>query len=255
MRNAHVDRLRGLSIALVVILHSSGLLPWVIKPIPDWFIILAVRNGSLGVAMFFAISGFLITNKVLQPEPNNRRFSTWSFYSQRVGRIFPCLLLMFLLGEAFCLLSIPGFTFDQTKIPFWELLTYIFTFRYNVYFVHHAGLPHLWDVLWSLSIEEVFYLIFPVLFGVIRRKSLILCLLVIVVGVGPIRRAMLGRAGLYDYFGCFDQIALGSLAAFVSSSARFGRMNQRTSALLRWGSLASLFLFILTIGSKGALSL
>jgi peptidoglycan/LPS O-acetylase OafA/YrhL len=243
MRSTYVDRLRGLSIALVVLMHSSALLPWAITPIPGWFVSLATRNGYLGVSMFFVISGFLITNKVLRPGPNIVRFSTWSFYSQRIGRILPCLVLMCVLGETFALLRIPGFTFDQNKFPAWELFTYIFTFRYNIYYVNHAGLvPRLWDVLWSLSIEEVFYLSFPILFGLIKRKALIIPALLVLVIVGPIRRLALGHLGLYDYFGCFDQIALGSLASFASSSPLIGNLRPHTSRILRWTSVIFIIL-------------
>jgi peptidoglycan/LPS O-acetylase OafA/YrhL len=210
----------------------------VVKPIPEWFVILVARNGYLGVSMFFVISGFLITNKVLQPRPNTLRFSTWSFYSQRIGRILPCLALMFFLAEALCLLGIPGFTFDQAKFPAWEIFAYIATFQYNVFLVKHAGLPHLWDVLWSLSIEEVFYLSFPILFGVLKRKAFILPILLALVIVGPIRRSVLGHIGLYDYYCCFDQIALGSLAAFVSSGPFLANLSHHCCGYLRYASLA-----------------
>jgi peptidoglycan/LPS O-acetylase OafA/YrhL len=238
MRNAHVDRLRGLSIAMVVLFHSGGLLPWQIDPVPVWAVLLIVRNGYLGVSMFFVISGFLITSKVLRPGSNKVPFSTWSFYSQRIGRILPCLALMFVLAEALCLLGVPQFTFDQTKHPAWEIALYIFTFRYNVYMLHHPGLPPLWNVLWSLSIEEVFYLSFPVLFGALKKKAIIVPILLIVVIVGPIRRAILGPVGLWYYFGCFDQIALGSLAAIISCTALFRKLHQHLFSILRWPALA-----------------
>ncbi len=79
-------------------------------------------------------------------------------------------------------------------------------------------MPGNWDILWSLSIEETFYLVFPLICLLLRRESILIlpaaCLLV----VGPISRTLLAAQDpwwQYSYFSCMDAIAFGCLTAVV----------------------------------------
>ena len=86
------------------------------------------------------------------------------------------------------LCGVQGFVIDGTRHSVWRLLNYIFTFRFNIY-PDYTGLPLPWKVLWSLSIEEVFYFSFPILFGALKRPRWIVPILIIVIVFGPFRRA------------------------------------------------------------------
>jgi peptidoglycan/LPS O-acetylase OafA/YrhL len=246
MRNLYIDRLRGLSIAVVLTMHCFIFLPHDFRPIPPDYVASVVRTGYYGVSMFFVISGFLITARVLQrdPETTKSRFSIGAFYAQRLGRIFPCLVLMVTLGFVLSLCRLQGFVIDWSRHSFWQMLNYIFTFRFNRYPAGYTGLPLPWMILWSLSIEEVFYLSFPILFGLLRKPRWIVPVLLLVIGYGPFRRASLPSPFvLYDDFGCFDLIALGSLTALITSAlSRFG-IHKQVGNALRWTGLA-IILFV-----------
>jgi peptidoglycan/LPS O-acetylase OafA/YrhL len=238
MRNPYIDRLRGLSIAAVLMLHCAVNLPSDFRPIPHDFFFALVRTGYYGVSMFFVISGFLITGKVLQRELDERnpRFSIKAFYAQRLGRIFPVLALMVFIAVALSLIGVQGFIIDQTHHSILQILNYVFTFRFNMYLV--PGLPLPWLVLWSLSIEEVFYLSFPILFGALKKPRWIVPILIAVIVFGPFRRASSPPRWLYDYFSCFDLISIGSLTAFISSALSRLENRQKIWKLFRWTGLA-----------------
>jgi peptidoglycan/LPS O-acetylase OafA/YrhL len=238
VRNPYVDRLRGLSIVAVMSLHFAILLPCAFVPVPGEWIAAVARSGYYGVSMFFVISGFLITGKVLSRSQDGRQFSIRSFYAQRAGRIFPCLFLMVALAIALSLCNVPGFVIDQKQQSLCQILNYVLTFRFNTH-LNWTGLPDPWKVLWSLSIEEVFYLSFPILFGILKKHWLIIPFLISIFVFGPFRRASLpGSTGLYDYFGCFDLIALGALTAFASRALSRHGYPQHLFRFFRWSGLA-----------------
>jgi peptidoglycan/LPS O-acetylase OafA/YrhL len=246
VRNLHIDRLRGISIAVVMGLHFFLFLPHDFRPIPPQYLANVVRTGYYGVSIFFVISGFLITVRVLarNPETGKSRFSIGVFYAQRVGRIFPCLVLMVALAFALSLCGFQCFAIDWSRHSFWQMVNYIFTFRFNKYPVGYAGLPLPWMVLWSLSIEEVFYLSFPILFGILKKLRWIVPVLLIFIGYGPFRRATVPSPfSLYDYYGCFDLIALGSLTAFVASALSRRDIHTQLWNAFRWTGFA-IILFV-----------
>ena len=222
MRNRHIDRLRGVAVLTVMISHSTIYLPWFLLPIPVDYTNILLRNGYYGVCLFFAISGFLITSKVVGAR--QRTFSTRDFYTQRIGRILPCLALMVATGLTLAFLAVPNFTFSTELHPISRLLFYIFTFRFNEYLTSYGSPVRSWDILWSLSVEEVFYLSFPVIFGLpllfprIDKRLFVIPFLITVAITGPIVRTIYGHVGIYYYFGAFDQIALGSLTAVICES-------------------------------------
>ena len=87
MRNLYVDRLRGLAALMVVISHASGYIPLFLYIFPTEFRYALSANGYNGVSIFFTVSGFLITNKLLASSDKRGRFSIRSFYLHRVARI------------------------------------------------------------------------------------------------------------------------------------------------------------------------
>ena len=84
-----------------------------------------------------------------------------------------------------------------------------------------------WAILWSLSIEEVFYLAYPWIAKAVRNTAWLVAVLVAIIVYAPIYR--LGTSlRIYDYFGCFDGIALGALSALAAR--RFSARVTRTVA-------------------------
>jgi peptidoglycan/LPS O-acetylase OafA/YrhL len=234
MRNSYVDRLRGLAALMVVLSHASGYIPLFLVGLPTPIRYAISANGYNGVSIFFTISGFLITNKILAACDLSGRFSIGFFYLQRIARIAPCLVLMVSAG---CFVAVIGgdkFAVDWHNMP--ARLWYIFTFRYNVYITSLPGAPRLWDPLWSLSVEEVFYLGFPALLLLVRNRGILIAGLVAIIIIAPIWRASTGNP--YAYLSCFDEIAMGALAALGLAAANDWRPNAAWLRFLRYVGVA-----------------
>jgi peptidoglycan/LPS O-acetylase OafA/YrhL len=146
-----LDGLRAVSILLVVISHLG--LGYIIP-------------GGLGVTIFFFISGFIITRMLLLENARFAAISLPAFYVRRVFRLAPALAVYILL----CLIS---FAALGKPIPVLDTLAAIF-YAANYYNVFHGwgegtAEPPL-SILWSLAVEEHFYLGFPLLLVVMRKR-------------------------------------------------------------------------------------
>ena len=178
MRNPYVDYLRGASILLVLGCHFTILPP----SFPGIAFILAITaNGYYGVSIFFVISGYLITSRTLTRYGNLSAVSLREFYAMRLGRIGPCLVVSLAALVALNAANISGFTNDDI----WTRLFYALTFRFNLYDVHHGGTILAWAVLWSLSVEELFYLTFPLACRLYQSTPYLCIVLIVVVLNGP----------------------------------------------------------------------
>jgi peptidoglycan/LPS O-acetylase OafA/YrhL len=228
-RNVQIDALRGVAILSVILLHYSIWLPLDILGLPTEVVSPFIHNGYYGVIIFFVISGYLITSRVL--ENGISSFSARRFYAMRFGRIFPCLILLVCVATAMTLLKAESIGFDPHKHHLPKLLAYVFTFRANRYVVENGSAGLAWDVLWSLSVEEVFYLAFPFVVKVFRYKRLWTGSLIALVLIGPFHR--FSTRSQYDYVGCFDLIALGCLTTLISH--KFGALkSKKTRSNLCW---------------------
>ena len=101
------------------------------------------------------------------------------------------------------------------------------TFHVNVLEARHGYLPANWDILWSLSVEEMFYLFFPLVCLFFGRGKLLIVLLLTFVALGPFARTTFGHGDelwqQYSYFGGMDAIALGCLTAIFLAGRRLTR--------------------------------
>ena len=150
-----IDGLRAMAVLTVMAFHAF----------PE-----SVKGGFIGVDVFFVISGFLIT-KLIQSGLDNQHFRFSAFYASRVRRLFPSLLVVLLsclfLGW-FALLSdeykLLGKHISATAvlIPNWILWS---DSGYFDYAAHSKPLLH----LWSLGVEEQFYLCWPLTFCLLYR--------------------------------------------------------------------------------------
>ena len=152
-----LDGLRAVAIALVLIDHAAGM-P---KPGGAWSRIYPyiIQLGIPGVALFFVLSGFLITGILLGEEESRGGISLRRFYFRRTLRIFPAfytLVGVILLLSAF---GWPHVRLDQALAP----LTYTSDYVVPVLKASASHMSVSWtlDHSWSLSVEEQFYLIWP----------------------------------------------------------------------------------------------
>ena len=114
------------------------------------------------------------------------------------------------------------------------------TFHVNWLEGTRGYLPGNWDVLWSLSVEETFYLLFPLLCVALRRERWILLAMVALIIVGPVNRMVLdGRDPWsdYAYLSCMDGIAFGCLAAWVSARMHSNKIVLRAALVIGMASV------------------
>lgn len=221
-RLAGVDVLRGLCVVLVLLNHIKlrfllndfpvrDALPARMERVLFW-------SGHYAVIVFFVISGFLITSLSLRRWGGLASVNVGSFYRMRFARIAPCLLLLLLILTALNLAGASDFVVRPERASLGRALLAALTFHVNWLEGHHGYLPGGWDVLWSLSVEETFYLVFPLAAVLLRSERLFLSLLGALVIVGPCNRALLGDVDPlwgYAYFSCTDAIAFGCIAALA----------------------------------------
>jgi peptidoglycan/LPS O-acetylase OafA/YrhL len=152
-----IDGLRAFAVVAVVLYHAF----------PK-----AVRGGYVGVDIFFVISGFLISS-ILFAEMTEHRFSVTTFYGRRIRRIFPALAVCLAAVLAYGFVSLmPSELAQLGKHVFFGagFLSNIVLWSESGYFDSAASLKPLLH-LWSLGIEEQFYIFWPVLLWMAFRMK------------------------------------------------------------------------------------
>jgi peptidoglycan/LPS O-acetylase OafA/YrhL len=237
VRNLYVDRLRGLASLGVVLSHASGygFIVALNRVLPNHIMVSIAANAYHMVGLFFVISGYLITTKILRECDATGQVALTTFYQDRIARIAPCLVLMLLTACALAAIGLPAFALPWSELP--SALAAVFTFHYNHWF-RGPVMPRIWDPLWSLSVEEVFYLFVPALIGLLPRRLLFAGLTALVI-IGPIHRAIGGS--FYDFFSNFDLLAIGVLTAFAARRAGPLDLQHTTLQRFRWAGAIIVF--------------
>jgi peptidoglycan/LPS O-acetylase OafA/YrhL len=186
--------------------------------VPDQLVSSLVWNGQQGVQIFFAVSGFLITSTALLRWGSLAQVNIREFYRLRFARIAPLLLLLLAILSCLDLAQVKNFVINPKVATLPRALLAAFGLHINVLEAQHGYLPANWDIIWSLSVEEMFYLFFPLL---CRFKKLFLALLLIFIILGPFARTH-GNAVWreYSYLGGMDAIAMGCLTAMIVPKVR-----------------------------------
>lgn len=222
-----VDLLRGLATLFVLLNHVNMQLLFAHVPytrgLPRQLVASLVWNGQYGVQMFFAISGFLITSTTLRRWGTLHAMRARVFYGLRFARIAPLLILILAVLSALHLRHVSHFVVSAKVGGLSAALFAALTFRINVLEASRGYLPGSWDILWSLSVEEMFYLFFPLVCKLPGRGKPLTVLLIGFVSMGPLARTLLSRGNPvwheYSYLGAMDAIALGCLTALVIANA------------------------------------
>lgn len=221
-----VDLLRGLAIFLVLMNHVNMRLlgagiPYT-RGLPKQLVNSLVWNGQLGVQIFFAVSGFLITSTALRRWRSPECVKVRDFYLLRFARIAPLLLMLLAVLSILHAAHIENFVVSDSTGGLQRALIAALTFHVNVLEARRGYLPGSWDILWSLSVEEMFYLFFPLVCRLFGRGKMLVAVLVAFVILGPIGRTALAHGNgvwqEYSYLGGMDAIALGCLTALFLAS-------------------------------------
>jgi peptidoglycan/LPS O-acetylase OafA/YrhL len=223
-----IDLLRGLAIFFVLMNHINirllGADVLYTRFLPAQLVHLLVWNGQLGVQMFFAVSGFLITSITLRRWGLLAQVNLPGFYRLRFARIAPLLLLLLAVLSGLHFAGIHHFVVPADMGGLGRALLAALTFHVNVLEAHRGYLPGNWDILWSLSVEEVFYLFFPIVCRVFGRSKLLFAVLFGLVVLGPFARTVFAHGNEiweeYSYLGGMEGIALGCLTALMISRVR-----------------------------------
>lgn len=154
-----LDGLRSVAVYLVVLFHAG---------------MAAFAGGFIGVDLFFVLSGFLVSNVILSEIDEHGRIDLGRFYARRVRRLLPAAVLVILATSAIFLLVTTVVRRLPLVLDAQSALLYVanwnFLFQQNDYFGGGAeGSPFLH--FWSLSIEEQFYVVFPVLLLFLVRAA------------------------------------------------------------------------------------
>jgi len=245
---ADIDGLRAVAIALVVLFHAFPAL---------------CRGGFVGVDLFFVISGFLISGIVFE-QLERGDFSFRHFYARRIRRIFPALILVMASCLAFgwfALLAVEYRQLGKHLAAGAGFLSNLVSWRESGYFDRAAELKPLLH-LWSLGIEEQFYLLWPLLlWAAWRRRAnrLVVCLALLglsfALNLGAMRVSPV--AAFYSPFTRFWELLIGAALAHFSTGKAALAPHGRLARLLAGpgAGRAGLLRDALALGGLAMLSL
>lgn len=218
-----IDGLRAIAVLAVLIFHAF----------PGKF-----HGGFIGVDIFFVISGFLITTIIVQNLENNN-FSFSNFYSRRIKRIFPSLILILacsfiagwflLLAPEFMQLGkhiVSGATFSN-NIVLWKESGY-FDGNSNGKILLH---------LWSLGVEEQFYILWPLILWFGHRNNINKTTITIIIGIisFSLNITFLKNDSVFDFYSLNTrawELLIGAITAQAMLSKRKNEIKEKLSEAL-----------------------
>jgi peptidoglycan/LPS O-acetylase OafA/YrhL len=193
-------------------------LPWLWGPI--------AKSGAAGVDLFFALSAFLITSLLLRERQQTGAISLRQFYIRRILRIWPLYFVVVTLGIVF------AHTMPNQSLPWYYIAGYLLFVANWVNAVF--GAPHsICSPLWTVSIEEQFYLVWPALMKMLDRRGMIVAAgaTLLLATMSQVAIMLAGMSGGYIYYGSASRC--GSLALGILLALFADRLPRLTSSM-RW---------------------
>lgn len=197
-----LDSIRAIAVILVICSHL----------LPSSAVINFTPNGIIGVTIFFVLSGFLITKILL--DDKNLIVSSYvpistiikNFYAKRTLRIFPIYYL-----TIFGLLLVENKTGTHIKSAF----IYFLTYTSNIYFFNIRGWDETISHLWSLAVEEQFYLIWPWIILLFNKKHLLKVITLFIL-IGSLSQLLMYGVKMSHVltFTCIDAFGIGALLSW-----------------------------------------
>lgn len=200
-----IDGLRAVAVLSVVAFHAF----------PYW-----LKGGFIGVDVFFVISGFLISTIILK-SLDNSRFSFFEFYIRRIKRIFPALILVLSACFAFGWFSLLADEYRQLGKHMAGgagFVSNLILWSESGYFDNAAEFKPLLH-LWSLGVEEQFYIVWPLVLWIAYRLRLNLLTISLVFGFS-------------SFLLNIDKVYVSSVGAFYSPLTRFWEL--LAGSVLAW---------------------
>ncbi len=196
MRLHSLQGLRAVCISFVVLAHLSGTQHFLRSHLLELY-------GNLGVRIFLVLSGYLITAQLIRQHEKTGTISLRTFYARRAFRIFPAAYVFMIVAVV-----------THWAALSWANIATALTYTVNYY--QHGN--HVLGHLWTLGVEEQFYLIWPLSLLVFYRRRL--WIVTVVVAAGPPLRVLFwlawGAAGLNHPFPVFmDALAMGCAVSLL----------------------------------------
>jgi peptidoglycan/LPS O-acetylase OafA/YrhL len=232
-----IDGLRALAVVSVVIFHAFA---WLIP------------GGYAGVDVFFVISGYLITTNILNGL-NESTFTIQGFYQRRVRRIFPALVTMLALVYAFGWLVLLATEYRQLGKHVGSgasFISNIILWQESGYFDTSSAVKPLTH-LWSLGIEEQFYIVWPLLLWAIFKlrlhiltSTVVLAVVSFGFGLWSLNNDVVGA--YYSPINRFWELLIGAILAAVMLKRTYG---DKANKWQQAGSIVGLILIVFTMFS------
>ena len=235
-----LDGLRAVAVLVVVVSHSG---------FGD------VIPGGLGVTIFFFLSGYLITTLLLDESNAVGQINVGHFYLRRAYRLLPPLFVTLLVAYSLVGLGMLG---GGTSVGGLSSQVFYFANYYSIFLDPGDGIPAGTGILWSLAVEEHFYIVYPVVMVVAlrfsrARRGLIagftaLCVLALLWRIWLVTRSDFNQ--LRTYYATdtrFDSILFGCLLALCKNPARLTTNHNRTTMRpIDWAWLGGGVVLLLT---------
>lgn len=245
----NLDSLRFLAFFAVFVSHAALFLGFMSESsVYQWIKYNILVNGDLGVTFFFVLSGFLITFLLLKEREVSGSISLKNFYLRRILRIWPVYFIVLFMGyllipHLFSLFGSPSLPMDTVPPPSaWPWHTFFVT-NFAMSRSLFASVPT--DILWSVGIEEQFYLLWPVVVILIPKRMLAKIVGLIVFAAFIFRGYFAYEPDVlaYSTFSAMSDLGIGCLLAIFV----FNRDVQRLKVLFSKGSTWLLYALILIL--------
>ena len=226
-----IDGLRAIAVVAVILYHAQITL-YGYQPF---------KGGFIGVDIFFVISGYLITSIILKELISTGSFSFKHFYERRIRRILPALLFVMLASLPLAWI----YLLPNSFVDFSKSILYSLGFSSNFYF-HYSGQeygaanglfkPFLHT--WSLSVEEQFYIIFPVIILLLFRyfKQYLIFILILIffisLGFADWGSKNYSSASFYFLYSRTWELLAGSILAYSEIKLGHRSKNQTLNLIL-----------------------
>ena len=218
--NHDIQILRAFSV--LIILAGHNYLRFIYQPL---MFSLTYVSTWVGVDVFFAISGYVITISLLKASPiasfgstKDRLLAIYLFWIRRIFRIWPACWFWAIAVVFFQIIfdanNDPNFRRELVASS-WAAILQINNFHQSRFIMTHGHWTH-GGIFWSLSLEEQFYIIFPLLFTFLRRN--ILCTVLLLVAIPQMMFERNDMTNTYLYFFRTDAIIMGVLLAIFTDN-------------------------------------